>query len=83
MGARVYAPGGLEQDRFDPFCHHLYVCDVRSGEVMSSTRILTRRGALAARCEALVRAVVDGLSVAARAGDALTVLPRRRGSAPR
>lgn len=45
MGAKVHAPDGLEQDRFDPFCHHLYVRDVRSGDIVSSTRILTRRGA--------------------------------------
>ncbi len=45
MGARVHAPGGLEQDRFDPFCHHLYVRDAGSGEMVSSTRILTGRGA--------------------------------------
>jgi putative hemolysin len=48
MGARVYAPGGLEQDRFDPFCHHLYVRDAGSGELVSSTRILTGRGARSA-----------------------------------
>ena len=42
MGARVYAPDGLEQDRYDPFCHHLYVRDAGTGEVVSSTRILTR-----------------------------------------
>ncbi len=45
MGARVRAPGGLEQDRYDAFCHHLYVRDAGSGEVVSSTRILTGRGA--------------------------------------
>lgn len=45
MGAQVHAPGGLEQDRYDPFCQHLLVRDAGTGAVVSSTRILTRAGA--------------------------------------
>lgn len=45
MGAEVYAPGGIEQDRYDPYCQHLFVRDARTGEVVSSTRILTREAA--------------------------------------
>jgi putative hemolysin len=45
MGAEVHAPDGIEQDRYDPFCHHLYVRDARTRQVVSSTRILTRAGA--------------------------------------
>jgi putative hemolysin len=45
MQATVHAPGGLERDHYDPFCHHLYVRDAASGEVVSSTRVLTRHGA--------------------------------------
>lgn len=49
MGARLPTrPGGIEEDRFDSYCHHLVVRDVTSGDVVSSTRILTRELARAA-----------------------------------
>jgi putative hemolysin len=49
MGARLPTrPGGIEKDRFDAHCHHLVVRDVTSGDVVSSTRILTRELARAA-----------------------------------
>ena len=49
MGARLpTGPKGIEKDRFDSYCHHLVVRDVTSGDVVSSTRILTRELARAA-----------------------------------
>lgn len=42
MGARVHtALPGHEADAYDRFCHHLLVRDIRSGEVVAGTRILT------------------------------------------
>ena len=42
MGARVHtALPGHEADAYDRYCHHLLVRNLRSGEVMASTRILT------------------------------------------
>ena len=37
-------PHGLERDEFDEFCDHLIVRDTRTGEVVGTYRILTRRG---------------------------------------
>lgn len=46
MGARINGPDQqVEQDYFDPFCHHLLVKNVTSGEVVSTTRILSVSGA--------------------------------------
>ena len=36
---------GIDQDRFDEYCHHLMVRDAASGEVIASTRVLTCEGA--------------------------------------
>ena len=49
MGAKINSSDEqLEQDHFDPYCQHLLVRDRRSGEVVSTTRILSISGAEAA-----------------------------------
>jgi putative hemolysin len=41
LGARVQGGAeGLDEDRFDPYCHHLLVRESRSGRVIGSTRLL-------------------------------------------
>lgn len=40
MGAELKGSGGLDEDRFDPYCHHLLVKENCSGRVIASTRLL-------------------------------------------
>jgi len=40
MGAQVKGSSGRDEDRFDPFCHHLLVKETASGRVIASTRLL-------------------------------------------
>jgi len=47
-GAHLPHNGGLEGDRFDPFCDHLLVRDTHSGLVVGTYRILGDHGARAA-----------------------------------
>jgi putative hemolysin len=39
MGARI--DGGMDEDRYDPFCRHLLVRDETQGRLVACTRILT------------------------------------------
>ncbi len=42
MGAELHDGGsGLDRDRYDPHCRHLYVRDKASGSIVACTRILT------------------------------------------
>lgn len=51
MGARLpHATAGLDQDLFDPFCHHLLVRDNQTLEVVGTYRLLTPQGARDACC---------------------------------
>jgi putative hemolysin len=45
MGADLHSTDGLDHDRFDPFCYHLLVRDVRTGEAVATTRLLDNEGA--------------------------------------
>lgn len=47
-GAHLPHNGGLEGDRFDPFCDHLLVRDSHNGQVVGTYRILGEHGARAA-----------------------------------
>lgn len=40
MGAEVKGSEGLDEDAFDPFCHHLLVKETATGRVIASTRLL-------------------------------------------
>jgi len=49
LGARLpSAPLGVDEDRFDPFCEHLVVRDVVSGEVVGTYRLLSSSAAMRA-----------------------------------
>ena len=42
MGAQIHDAGtGLDRDRYDPHCRHLYVRDKGTGAIVACTRILT------------------------------------------
>lgn len=46
LGARLHGPTpGLDEDRYDPFCHHLLVRERNGGHVIASTRLLLDRQA--------------------------------------
>lgn len=40
LGAEVKGVQGLDEDRFDPFCHHLLVKETATDRVIASTRLL-------------------------------------------
>ena len=40
MGAEVKGGNGLDEDRFDSYCHHLLVKETATGRVIASTRLL-------------------------------------------
>lgn len=44
-GADLGASGGIDRDRFDPYCHHILVTDQETGEVIATTRILLGKDA--------------------------------------
>ncbi len=49
LGANLSDAGsGLDRDDYDPFCRHLIVRDLASGDVVASTRLLTDDAATAA-----------------------------------
>ena len=64
MGAEVKGTQGLDEDRFDTYCHHLLVKESATGRVIASTRLLLgeqaqKAGGFYSECEFEMDALYD------------------------